>query len=149
MNRQYIEVLDMTSMFNKELLLYSISDMRFKRPVRIMFILYSFALMLIWTLPLTLLLFPFNVYTAVLAFAPPIALGNLMSKPIWGGKPFSHWIKAQLQFITKPKFYYDTVARKNINEQFQINNYYVVSRISDYRKLNQYIKDEKRNKGGS
>lgn len=133
--RNHIVVLDMTKLFTKEILLYSLFDIAFRSPVRLMLGVYIILLGIIWSLPMAILLWPLNVYTALIVFGPTFALANLMSKPIWGGKSFPSWLKAQLFFASNPKHYYDNIARKDIGNEFKIDNIYTVSRRDDYRKL--------------
>ena len=134
MNSQRIEVLDMTSLFTKELLLYSLFDFKFKRPVRIAFLMYAVLLLFIWTLPIVMTIGVPNVYGAVFAFVPPFPLAASMSKPIWGFKPFSHWIKTQIKFLLSPKEYFDFIALPKL-EKYNINHVYTLSRARDYIKL--------------
>lgn len=128
-----IPVLNMTQLFNKEMLIYSFFDIRLKKPARVIFILYLFILLLGWTLPLFLIL-PLNPYTAALMIGVPVGGATLMSKPIWGGKKFFSWLKTQIQFIAAPKHYYDCNAGKKL-ENFIIDSKVLVSRDEDYNKL--------------
>lgn len=134
MNSNRIEVLDMTSLFTKELLLYSLFDFKFKRPVRIAFLMYVVLLLLIWSLPIALTFGVSNVYLAVFAFVPPFPLAASMSKPIWGFKPFTHWFATQVKFLSSPKAYFDFVALPKL-EKYNINHVYTLSRAKDYLKL--------------
>lgn len=146
MRNKPIVVLDMTKYFTKEILLYSLFDVSFQTPVRLMLGVYLIIMGIIWSLPLALLLWPLNVYSALIVFGPTVLLANLMSKPIWGGKSFKDWLSAQLSFATNPKLYYDTIARKGIGESLVIDHHYTVSRRKDYFKLLNLAKEEHKNK---
>ena len=76
---RYILVKDMTRLFTKEMLLYSLFDISFKKPIRLVFLVYLILLLLIYSLPLTILLWPFNKYSAMLIIIPPFLLASLMS----------------------------------------------------------------------
>ena len=53
---QPVTVLNMTRLFDKEMLIYSFFDVKLKKPARVVFILYFFLLILLWTVPLAFVL---------------------------------------------------------------------------------------------
>ena len=65
---EYLEVLDMTNLFTKEILLYSLFDLRFKKPVRFMLIVYFVLTFFLWTVPLFFLFFKNHINTYLVAF---------------------------------------------------------------------------------
>lgn len=131
----YLLVRNMTNLFTKEILLYSLFDLRFKSPVRFMLLIYGTMNMLIWSLPWYLVLKNhINVYTLTFIFAPALIMGNYMSKPIWNGKPFSAWFACQMKFLFGPKKYYDCRAMK-FNHRFKVNIQFTVSRMRDFNRL--------------
>lgn len=140
---EYIYVLDMTSLFKKEILIYSFFDMHFRTPVRIVTWLYFFLLSIIWTIPILYIFWPPGVYTLAIAVGIPAVLANLMGKPIWGGKSFMSWFTCQLKYVFKPKVYYDCIAGSKNLGTFNINHTYTVSRTRDYYKLYLLRKKEK------
>lgn len=143
--QEYLQVLDMTTLFKKEILIYSFFDIHFKTPVRIMLIVYFFILSLVWTLPFFLIFgFSLSPYKMILAFGVPAVLSTMMSKPIWGGKTFFSWFKCQCEYVTHPKMYYDCIPGPTKLEDFKIDNKYTVSRTRDYYKLYLLRKEEKR-----
>lgn len=142
----YIEVLDMTRLFNKEILIYSFFDMHFKTPVRIVTWLYFFVLSAIWTLPVLYIFWPPSPYIVAIAVVIPAVLANLMGKPIWGGKSFLSWFICQIKYVMNPKMYYDCLAGDRDLGTYEIDNSYTVSRTRDYYKLYLLKKQEKLNK---
>lgn len=128
-----VRVLNMTRLFDKEMLIYSFFDIRLKKPARVVFILYFLLLAVIWSLPLFLLL-PLNPYTLALMLAVPIGGASAMSKPIWGGKKFFNWLQTQLKYIAEPKYYYDTIAGKKL-QSVKVDHQILISRRQDYEKL--------------
>lgn len=130
---QPVTVLNMTRLFDKEMLIYSFFDVKLKKPARVVFILYFFLLILLWAVPLAFIL-PLNPYTGALMIAVPIGGASLMSKPIWGGKKFFSWLQTQFKFISEPKYFYDCRAGKRL-EDVRIDNTILVSRDRDYKKL--------------
>lgn len=131
----FLMVRDMTNLFTKEILLYSIFDIRFKQPVRFMLLVYSIINMLIWSLPWFLVFMNnLNVYTVFWIFGPAFIMGWWMSKPVWNNKSFSSWASCQIKYLFGPKKYYDNRAFK-IVPKFKINNQFTVSRLRDFNKL--------------
>lgn len=133
---EYLEVLDMTNLFTKEILLYSLFDLRFKKPVRFMLIVYFVLTFFLWTVPLFFLFFKnhINPYSVAFLLIPPFALANVMSKPIWNNKSFFSWLKCQIRFIFSAKYYYDNRAIK-FPLFLKFNNQFTVSRTRDFYKL--------------
>ena len=133
----YLIVKDMTNLFTKEIMLYSLFDLRFKKPVRIMLLVYILLVGLIWSVPAGLVLikiFGFNVWSATVIFGPTFVLANLMSKPIWNNKSFFSWFSCQIKFLFSPKKFYDNRAI-NLGGKFKFDNQFTVSRSRDFRKL--------------
>lgn len=145
-NRDFevIQVLDMTGLFKKEILIYSFFDMHFKTPVRIVTWLYFLLLSVIWTFPIMYLFWPPSSYIIIIAVGIPVVLANLMGKPIWGGKSFMSWFICQIKYISHPKMFYDCISGKKNLGNYHINNVYTVSRSRDYYKLYLLQKEEKR-----
>lgn len=128
-----VRVLNMTRLFDKEMLIYSFFDIRLKKPARVVFILYFLLLVLIWALPLYMLL-PLNPYTLALMLGVPFGGASAMSKPIWGGKKFFNWLQTQFKYLGEPKYFYDTIAGKKL-QSHKIDHQILVSRRRDYEKL--------------
>lgn len=133
---EYLEVLDMTNLFTKEILLYSLFDLKFKRPVRFMLFVYLILTLLLWAVPLFFLVFKnhLNPYSTAFMIIPPIVIANMMSKPIWNNKSFFSWFKCQIKFIFSAKYYYDNRAIK-FPSFLKFNNQFTVSRARDFYKL--------------
>lgn len=142
--KNYIEVKDMTRLFTKEILLYSLFDISLKKPLRIVFLGYLVLLFVIWGLPMYLIFGMDNPYIAMIIVLPPFGLARLMSQPIWNGKSFISWFKCQLKFATSVKKYYDGKAIKSF-AKYKIDHKITVSRRKDYIKLFNYIQEN--NKG--
>ena len=139
-NNYSVRVLDMTNLFSKELLIHSLFDIKFKKPVKLIFWVYLFINFAIWGIPLGYL-FVFqmkmlNIWTAFLIFGPPVGLASFMSKPIWGGKSFFDWSKTQIKYVTSPKYYCDHQPTKK-GRRYKTDNYIAVSRRADI----EYLRD--------
>lgn len=129
-----VEVLNMTRLFDKEMLIYSFFDIRLKKPARVIMFVYLILLGLIWTLPLFLIFGMGNPYLAALELGVPFVGATLMSKPIWGGKKFFDFMLTQIKYLARPKVYYDCVAGKKLHS-YKIDHTILISRRRDYSKL--------------
>lgn len=129
-----IRVLDMTSLFTKELLMYSMFDIQFARPVRLKYVAYLILWLIIWTTPILMLTWVPGPYGWIIAVAPPFGMAHLMSQPVWGGKSFVQWFTTQINFISSPKTFLDGKVSNEIGS-YRIDNKYTVSRRSDFVKL--------------
>lgn len=138
MNR--IEVRDMTGLYKKELLLYSLFDVSFKTPVRLMRLVYFVLVGIVWA-PWWILLLGLSPWSIGIALSVPIVLSDMMSKPMWGGKSFMAFFKTQMAYISNPKIYYDNYASKKLGT-YKVEHEYTVSRAIDYYKLLQLEKEE-------
>lgn len=136
-----VKVTNMTSLFSKEMLIYSFFDIRLKSPLRVMAILYFFLLFGIIGVPTFMLFWPPNPYSLTIAVGIPIGGAILMSKPIWNGKTFFSYIKTQIKYLLRPKITYDWKSKPK-NNVYYVNNNIMVSRHADYNKLYRQVKEE-------
>jgi hypothetical protein len=144
---QPIKVTNMTSLFSKDMLIYSFFDIRLKSPLRVIAILYFILLFLLIGLPTLLIFWPPNVYTMAFALGVPGAGAYAMSKPIWNGKSFMSFVKTQAIYWTRPKVTYDWKSRNKTTE-YVVNNMITISRHKDYNTLYKIVKEEETLKNG-
>lgn len=137
-----IQVTNMTSLFSKEMLIYSFFDIRLKSPLRVMAVLYFFLLFGLIGLPIFMFAWPPNVYTLTIALGVPFGGAVLMSKPIWNGKTFMSFIKTQIRYFTRPKVMYDWKDKPS-NTVYYVDTQISVSRHKDYNKLYRLVKESK------
>lgn len=142
-----VRVTNMTSLFSKDMLIYSFFDIRLKSPLRVIGILYFILLFGIIGVPVLMLTWPPNVYTMFIAVGIPFGGAYLMSKPIWNGKSFLSYIKTQIRYFIRPKEYYDWKSRAK-NTKYTIDSQIIVSRHDDYNELYKIIKEEEELKYG-
>lgn len=142
-----IRVLDMTKLFKKEIMLYSIADIHFNTPKRLMFGVYFLILCVLWAVPLVYIFgFSFSPYTLMFYFGVPYGAAFFMSRPIWGGKSFFSWFKCMMKFAFSPKQFYDGRNVKTVGFNFVPHVYILISRTRDFQKLAKIeIEDRKRN----
>ena len=81
-----VQVTNMTSLFNKDMLIYSLFDIKLQSPLRVIGIFYFIILFIVFGIPVFLLTWPPNVYSVFIGIGGPLGGAYLMSKPIWNGK---------------------------------------------------------------
>ena len=129
-----ITVTNMTSLFNKEMLMYSLFDISLPRPIRVSAILYFALLFVIIGLPIIVFTWPPSPVKLAIAIGIPFGGASLMSKPIWNGKTFISYFKTQLKYMKRPKVLYDWCDAPK-ETTYKVNSTITVSRHKDYNKL--------------
>jgi len=137
-----IEVTNMTSLFSKDMLIYSFFDIRLKSPLRVIGILYFLVLFGIIGVPVLMFSWPPNVYTMFVAVGIPFGGAYLMSKPIWNGKSFYSFMRTQIRYLFRPKAFYDWKSKSKGNK-YMVDSQILVSRHEDYKELYQIEKRER------
>lgn len=126
MSRRYVEILNMTNFFTRELMMYSLGDIKLKKPIALKKVAYVTGFIVLWSLPIVLIFgIQLNVYFAVVTLAPPFILGHFASKPVWGGKGLIDFIKTLFTYMGEPKSWTDLKANKSTNK----DKYYIQSEI--------------------
>lgn len=142
-----VKVTNMTSLFNKEMLIYSFFDIRLKSPLRVVGLLYFVILFFLIGAPILILTWPPNVYTMFVALGIPFGGAYFMSKPIWNGKSFMSFAQTQIKYIINPKVWFDGKSRSKENK-YMVESQIIVSRHDDYKKLYEIVKEEEGRKYG-
>jgi len=142
-----IEVTNMTSLFNKEMLIYSFFDIRLKSPLRVVGLFYFIILFFLIGAPILMFTWPPNVYTMFIALGIPFGGAYFMSKPIWNGKSFISFAKTQIKYFTRSKVLYDWKTRSK-NDKYIVDSQIIVSRHDDYNELYKIVKEEEELKYG-
>lgn len=144
---KHIEVTNMTSLFNKEMLIYSFFDIRLKSPLRVVGLFYFIILFFLIGVPVLMFTWPPNVYTMFIALGIPFGGAYFMSKPIWNGKSFMSFAKTQIKYFTRSKVLYDWKTRSK-NDKYIVDSQIIVSRHDDYNELYKIVKEEEELKYG-
>ena len=129
-NNNYVPVVNMTNFFNRELFMYSLGDIKFKKPIALKKVAYTTAFLIIWCIPMVLT-FGLALNPIYLAFliGPPLVLGNFATKPVWGGRGLVDFLKTLTKFIAEPKGWTDlNAAPKTDKEVFYVSNEIWISR---------------------
>lgn len=138
-----IKVTNMTSLFRKDMLLYSFFDIRLKSPVRVVAVLYFFLLLIITGTLALLFRLPFNVYTLMVVVGIPFGGAMIMSKPqsFFDGKNFASWAKTQYRYYNRPKELFDWESKPK-ETRYKVNSIITISRHDDYNELYKIKKSE-------
>lgn len=137
MSRRYAEIINMTNFFNRELMMYSLGDIKFKRPIALKKVAYVTGFILVWSVPLILIFgVVLNVYFAIIVIAPPLVLGHYASKPVWGGKGLIDFMKTLFTYISEPKYWTDLKANRNpVKDRYFIESEIWISRRRELQLL--------------
>lgn len=106
-----------TDFFKRDPQIYALGDIRFNKPKSLKSVGYTLALMIFYSFPMTMLvgmdkIFK-NVMWAALIFGPPLALGSIMSKPLFHNKPLLKDIKSTFRYFSLARTYTDLESYDN------------------------------------
>lgn len=136
-----VRVTNMTSLFSKEMLIYSFFDLRLKTPLRVAAIFYFVLLFSIIGAPIFYFFGPPNVYTVMIGVGIPFGGAVLMSKPIWNGKSFWSFFKTQVKYYFRPRERYDWKTY-SVETKYEVEGIITISRHDDYYSLYNQVKEE-------
>lgn len=134
--------LNMTGFFKRELQMYALGDIKFKKPISVRQVAYILGFYLIWSIPIILIFgIHLNPFYAVLVIAPPIALGTFAVKPIFGGKTLLDYVKTAIVFLGEPKAWAD-LKPYNPKEVYEVSSEIWISRRRELQLLADMIEKE-------
>lgn len=108
---------NMTNFFNRELFMYSLGDIRFKKPVSLKKVAYTTLFLIFYTIPMFVIFgLQLSIFFFALAFGPPIIAGHYSTKPAFGGKTLPQFVGTICKFALEPKGWTDLNANPNIDE---------------------------------
>jgi len=140
-----IRVANLTNFFNRQIMMYSMGDIKFKKPVSLKKVAYITAFLIMWGLPWFYLLgVPDNPYKFAWMIVLPIVAGNFASRPMFGGKGLIDWLKTLIDYNFKePKGWLDF----NNANTMKIETFYTDSEIwvSRRREIEMLSKDLSQN----
>lgn len=131
-----MQVLNMKDLYSKEILLYSIFDVRLQKPLNLKVILYTMVNLLWWGIPAFFLTgkLGFSFIRFFLILGVPYLLGQVMARPIFNGRDFFANLSVLFNYLTQPKKFYDNKPSWGL-PSFDIDEFYLISRRKDYQKL--------------
>lgn len=139
-----ITVVNMTNFFNRELFMYALGDIKFKKPIALKKVAYTLGFLIIWCIPFYMLFgLQFNPFFMAFFLVPPLALGHYGSKPVFGGKGLIDFLKTTFKFIGEPKIWTDMIPAGNKHKV----DYYVDSQMWISRRREIYKLKEMRENG--
>lgn len=117
---------NMTNFFNRELFMYSLGDIKFKKPISLKKVAYTMGFLILWTLPLYLIFgLKLSPFYFVLLLAPPFVAGHFATKPAFGGKTLIDFTKTMFKFAGEPKGWLDLRNDNGLGKEV----YYVENEI--------------------
>lgn len=150
MSDRYVYVANMTNFFSRELYMYSLGDIKFKKPISLKKVAYTTGFIIIWTLPLILIFgIILNPFFMALILVPPLVIGNFAAKPVWGGRGLFDFIKTLSKFISEPKGWTDLNATNVLDKEVLFVEQEIwLSRRRELQLLAQ-LKEEKERSSGN
>lgn len=123
MNGVYVR--NVTDTWNREVFMYALGDIRFKKPKSLRRMAYLLFFLLAWSLPIVIIFgLKFSLLPFAITFGVPFLLANFASRPVWGGKSLIDFTKSLFGFLSEPKGWTD-LHNNNYND----NNYYTEHEI--------------------
>lgn len=133
-----VKVFNMTGFFNRELFMYALGDIRFKKPVSMKKVAYITFFLIIWIFPIVSIFgLHFKIWYMAILLIPPIVLGNQASRPVWGGgRGLFDYLKIIIDFIKQPRGWTDHKEDNDLESQtFYVEDEIWVSRRREIIKL--------------
>lgn len=139
-----VVVLNMTSLFSKEMLIYSLFDVKLKKPARVSTIGYFFGVGIpLWIIMFAVLRVGIGPVPIAIAVGAPFGASVAMAKPIWNKRKFLDWLKVQIGFLGESKLFCDGWATEK-PEDYILDNEILVSRRDDFKLLKELDNDGKK-----
>lgn len=115
--------INMTNFFTREMFMYSLGDIRFKKPISLKKVGFTMLFFAIWTFPLIQIFgLSLNPLKAALYFLPPIVAGNYSVKPVFGGKTLIGFAKSLSVYVREPKGWTDLQNNNEMGRKVYYTN---------------------------
>lgn len=139
--------INMTNFFNRELFMYSLGDIKFKKPISLKRMAYTLGFLLVWSLPIIIVFgLRFNLLFLLFSIAPPLLAGYYATKPAFGGKTLIDFTRTIIAFVKEPKGWLDLRPTKYLGDDvYFVENEIWISRRRELQLLAD-IKDEIKSK---
>lgn len=122
----YLLGVNMTNFFNREMFMYSLGDIKFKKPISLRKVAYATLFIILWTIPIFFIWgLKLDLVYLVFMFGPPLALAHFSTQPVFGGKTLVAFVKTMIKFIQEPKGW----TCLNESKHYGDDVYYVESEI--------------------
>lgn len=136
-----------TNVFNRELMLYSLGDISFQKPVSLKKAGYIMGAIVFISLPIVLTFgIIIDPWFIIFTFGVPIALGIMLSRPIFPGeRTFVQYLIPMIGFVKRsPRVWADLKKKKKL-PKYQVNEEIWVSRRRELHMLASLKEQEKGN----
>lgn len=134
-----------TAFFNREIFMYALGDIKLKNPIPMRKAAHIIGFLVAWCLPLVFVFgLHLNVFYIMFLLVPPIVLGNLATKQIFGGKGLLDFASTVTAFIGEPKGWTDWNNNHMRQERYTISNEIWISRRRELQLLADVIEGKAR-----
>lgn len=147
MAKNGITVHNITSFHKRSRFMYAFGDVRLPAPVSLDFIMWFLGVFMLYSIPLFLIIGTENMSLiwAIVLLAPPIVIGSISSKPIFGGRSLIEFSKVAVEYFKSPAGWIDRIGYKSSGEiNFTVDSSFWVSRRRELRYLAQLEDKEKK-----
>lgn len=136
-------VVNATPFFKRQVYLYSFGDIKLKTPIPLTKAAHIMTFVLCWTIPLFFIFgLHMNVFYLAFLVVPPFVLGNLATKPIFGGKGLFDFANTIIEFMSEPKGWTDGRNNSMSEETYQIVNEIWIGRRRELQLLADLVEDK-------
>ena len=116
--------------------MYSLGDIRFKKPKSLKQVAYVLAFLFVWSVPVYLVFgIHFNLFYALFWIGIPVAAGVIASKPIFGGKGLIDYTITLVGYLQEPKAWTDLYHNNNAEEILYVDQEIWISRRRELKIL--------------
>lgn len=132
-----VRVVNFTNFFNRELMIYSLGDIKFKKPMALKRVAYITGFLILWSLPIFFIVgVYFNPFYFAFWLGVPIFAGHIASKPVFGGKGLIDFTKSLVGYVQEPKGWVDTNPTQMLDhEVYYVEQEMWISRRRELEKL--------------
>lgn len=122
----FVRVYNVTNFFNRELFMYSLGDIKFKKPIPLKKVAFITLFLIVWAIPIYFLIgVKFNPFFFAFWLGIPIAAGTVASRPVFGGKGLVDFVKTLMTYLGEPKGWTDFNPTNTLEE----DTYYIEQEI--------------------
>lgn len=145
----FVYVANMTNFYNRELFMYSLGDIKFKKPIALKKVAYTTFFIIIITIPAVLIWgLILNPYFLAVIIGIPLVLGNYAAKPVWQGRGLLDFLKTIYGYIFEPSAWMDLEPSKPLEQEVYYTNHEIwISRRREFQLLADMKEEREKNQG--
>lgn len=131
-----IQIYNITEFFNRPIMLYSLGDIRFQKPISLQKAVYILGFFMVWTVPIFFMFgLVFSPPALVITLLPPIIIGHLATKPVFGGMQMFDFLAMMRDFAFEPRGWTDGEANNMREPVYELSSDVWISRRKDLQIL--------------